>query len=232
MASGETKFRMRAPRGGLTCNPHRGCADECYDAAIVALKQVVPDLSDQDAMLETVQAVHYASMVAPKWPMRCISRSRGREIDLDVRGVEVAICRRECLQETGDGVRPGGRPDAVQLGNESGTNPETEARTAISERPNPSGEGNRKALPIKAYTDEVGLDEAQLLGFCENLVGSSCPVRHCRIATRSFEILIPKMTIEEQRAMRDLWKDSRRPGCAIDRADRPADAARAAALGA
>ena len=34
---------------------------------IQALKEAVPELSDRDAMLETIAAIHYASVVAPKW---------------------------------------------------------------------------------------------------------------------------------------------------------------------
>jgi hypothetical protein len=52
---------------GEHSNPHRGCADECYDAAIAALKEVVPDIGDREAMLKAVAAIHYASVVAPKW---------------------------------------------------------------------------------------------------------------------------------------------------------------------
>jgi hypothetical protein len=36
-------------------------------AATAALKEVVPDLDVREAMLEAVAAVHYASVVAPKW---------------------------------------------------------------------------------------------------------------------------------------------------------------------
>jgi hypothetical protein len=48
-------------------NPYRGCAHEAMTAAIAALKDVVPDLSDRDAMLEAVAAVHYASWAHPDW---------------------------------------------------------------------------------------------------------------------------------------------------------------------
>jgi len=44
-----------------------GCADEAYKAATAALHAVVPELSDREAMLETVAAVHYASVIAPNW---------------------------------------------------------------------------------------------------------------------------------------------------------------------
>jgi hypothetical protein len=42
---------------GEFSNPHRGCADECFGAAIRALKVVVPEISDRDIMLEAVAAV-------------------------------------------------------------------------------------------------------------------------------------------------------------------------------
>jgi hypothetical protein len=48
-------------------SPHRGCADEAMKAATAALKEVVPDLSDHDAMLQAVAAVYYASWAHPKW---------------------------------------------------------------------------------------------------------------------------------------------------------------------
>jgi hypothetical protein len=47
--------------------PGRGNAHEAFQAATAALKELLPDLSDHDAMLEAVAAVHYASVVAPKW---------------------------------------------------------------------------------------------------------------------------------------------------------------------
>jgi hypothetical protein len=47
--------------------PGRGNANEAFEAATAALKEVVPDLSDHNAMLEAVAAVHYASVVASKW---------------------------------------------------------------------------------------------------------------------------------------------------------------------
>ncbi len=46
---------------------HRGCAHETTNAAIAAFKEVVPEISDREAMLEAVAAVHYARVVAPKW---------------------------------------------------------------------------------------------------------------------------------------------------------------------
>ncbi len=48
-------------------NRNHSCAHEAMTAAVAALKQVVPNLSDRDALLETVAAIHYASVVAPKW---------------------------------------------------------------------------------------------------------------------------------------------------------------------
>lgn len=36
-------------------------------AAIAAFKQAVPEISDREAMLESVAAVSYASHVHPKW---------------------------------------------------------------------------------------------------------------------------------------------------------------------
>jgi hypothetical protein len=41
--------------------------DQKIKVAIRALKEVVPELNDRDAMLETIAAIHYASAVAPKW---------------------------------------------------------------------------------------------------------------------------------------------------------------------
>lgn len=57
----------RKAYGELPRNPHRGNAHEAMTAAIAALKEVVPDLSHHEGMLEAVAAVHYASVVAPKW---------------------------------------------------------------------------------------------------------------------------------------------------------------------
>ena len=41
--------------------------DQKIEVGIQAPKEVVPELSDRDAMLETITAIHYASVVAPKW---------------------------------------------------------------------------------------------------------------------------------------------------------------------
>lgn len=48
-------------------SPHRGCADEACKAAIAALKDVLPDMTDREAMLEAIAAVHYASWAHPEW---------------------------------------------------------------------------------------------------------------------------------------------------------------------
>ena len=37
------------------------------DHAEAALKEVVPELSNREVMLETIAAIHYASVVAPGW---------------------------------------------------------------------------------------------------------------------------------------------------------------------
>jgi hypothetical protein len=36
-------------------------------AAIAAFKKAVPDISGREAMLESVAAIHYASVIAPDW---------------------------------------------------------------------------------------------------------------------------------------------------------------------
>lgn len=61
-------------------SPHRGCADEAFKAAIAALKEVLPDLSDHDAMLEAIAAVHYASWAHPKW-LYALYKSEPRKRD-------------------------------------------------------------------------------------------------------------------------------------------------------
>jgi hypothetical protein len=52
---------------GEHTDPHRGPAHEAMTAASAALKEVVPELSDREVMLEAVAAVHYASVNHPKW---------------------------------------------------------------------------------------------------------------------------------------------------------------------
>jgi hypothetical protein len=37
------------------------------DAHAQPFKQAVPDISDREAMLESVAAIHYASVIAPDW---------------------------------------------------------------------------------------------------------------------------------------------------------------------
>lgn len=51
----------------LPHNPRRGNPHEAITAAIWALREVVANLSESEAMLEAVAAVHYASVIAPKW---------------------------------------------------------------------------------------------------------------------------------------------------------------------
>jgi hypothetical protein len=41
--------------------------NQMIDRAEVALREVVPELSDREVMLETIAAIHYASVVAPDW---------------------------------------------------------------------------------------------------------------------------------------------------------------------
>ena len=48
-------------------NLNRGHHHEAMTAAMAAFKQAVPDISDREAMLESVAAVHYASVIAPDW---------------------------------------------------------------------------------------------------------------------------------------------------------------------
>lgn len=52
---------------GENTDPHRGAADMAYKAATAALKEAVPEISDGDAMRETVAAVHYASVHHADW---------------------------------------------------------------------------------------------------------------------------------------------------------------------
>jgi hypothetical protein len=46
-------------------NLNRGHHHEAMTAAIAAFKKAVPDISDREAMLESVAAVSYASQVHP-----------------------------------------------------------------------------------------------------------------------------------------------------------------------
>jgi len=41
--------------------------DEKLARADAALREAVPELSGREAMLETIAAIHYASVVAPDW---------------------------------------------------------------------------------------------------------------------------------------------------------------------
>ncbi|CAA2141351.1 hypothetical protein [Hyphomicrobium sp. ghe19] len=52
---------------GEPCDPHHGLDQEAMAAAIAAFKNVVPDMSDREARLEAVAAVHYASWAHPEW---------------------------------------------------------------------------------------------------------------------------------------------------------------------
>ncbi len=52
---------------GEHTDPHRGPANEAYNAAEAALKAAVPGISDEEASREAVSAVHYASVMHPKW---------------------------------------------------------------------------------------------------------------------------------------------------------------------
>ncbi len=52
---------------GENYNPHRGCAQECYNAAEVAMKSVLPDLTNREIMLESVAAVSFESQMHPDW---------------------------------------------------------------------------------------------------------------------------------------------------------------------
>ncbi len=52
---------------GENYNPHRGCAQECFNAAEAAMKALLPELSDREAMLEAVAAVSYASQMHSEW---------------------------------------------------------------------------------------------------------------------------------------------------------------------
>jgi hypothetical protein len=52
---------------GEPSNLDRGHHHEAKTAAIAAFKQAVPDISDREAMLESVAAVSYASQAHPDW---------------------------------------------------------------------------------------------------------------------------------------------------------------------
>ena len=52
---------------GEPSNLNRGHHHEAMTAAIAAFKQAVPDISDREAMLESVAAVSYASQTHPDW---------------------------------------------------------------------------------------------------------------------------------------------------------------------
>ena len=75
-------WRAAAAAYRLECGkPHdlkHGNADACYKAAIAAFRAVMPDLSEREAMLETVQAISYASREHPKW-LYALYRPRPRD---------------------------------------------------------------------------------------------------------------------------------------------------------
>ena len=52
---------------GEPSNLNRGHHHEAMTAAIAAFKQAVPDISDCEAMLESVAAISYASQAHPDW---------------------------------------------------------------------------------------------------------------------------------------------------------------------
>ena len=62
---------------GEHSHPHRGPAHEAIGDAIEAMKKAVPGISDREAMLEAIAAVHYASWAHPKW-LYALYRGRAR----------------------------------------------------------------------------------------------------------------------------------------------------------
>jgi hypothetical protein len=52
---------------GVPSNLNHGHHHEAMTAAIAAFKRSVPDISDREAMLESIAAVSYASQVHPDW---------------------------------------------------------------------------------------------------------------------------------------------------------------------